>query len=189
MQNVRTMADMYAIDKIIAIDPGAGGGIVIYSPNEELQVLKMTKKIKDFSDILKREKETTPNLLVVIEQVQVWKSDKDHGGKEFGIEKMKTNFNSLVSAMEINEVAHIKIHPITWQKGLNFKNQGDEKTKRKRFYKDWISKKTPGVKPTLWSADALCICEFTKRQIRYNMPWVIRTIPKNMLHNIRINNI
>lgn len=183
---MQSLSELYAVDKIIAIDPGANGGIVIYAPNEDIQVMKMTKTAKEFSNILKEQKRITPNLLVMIEKVSHWTGDDKEGGKKFGIAKLMKNFDQLMAAIEINDCACIQVHPITWQNGLNFKNTGDDKAVRKKFYKNWIAKKLPGVKATLWSADALCICEFAKFQWRYNKPWILQNIPQNMLHNISI---
>lgn len=188
MENIKTISDIYAIDKIIAIDPGKMGAIVVWAPNEDLKIYKMPETVKQVSNIFAEEKETTRNLLIVIEKVQMWVEDSkgQNRGKQFGIDKMMKNFNSLISAAEINEITYITPFPATWQSGLNFRNKGHDKTKRKNDYKQFAQTKFPEIKVTLWNADALCICEYIRRQISYNLPSVLKMIPQDMLYNIRI---
>jgi len=186
MNKIQTISDIYAIDKIIAIDPGKSGGIAIWTPNE-LQVIKMPETTKQFSDIIIGEKKKTPNLIVAMEKVQL-RDDDNIPGKQYRIAKMMKNYNSLIAAVEIADIALWNIYPITWQNGLYFKHKGFSKEDRKNAYKEFAQKTFTDIRATLWNADALCILEYSKRQVSKNFAWVLKQLPQNMLYNIRIAN-
>lgn len=177
---------LYAVDRIIGIDPGKNGGIVVDSPNEMMKANKMPEEIKEFYDFLIYQKSLGDKILIGIEQVQTMPSDsaEENAGMQYRIEKMLKNYHALLTACEIAGVAFVTIPPQSWQNGLNLGRKGMKKTDRKNLYKRRAKRIAPHMEITLWNADAVCIARFLKQKLSRDMNWVLSRIPENMLHNI-----
>lgn len=184
--NVQSLSEMYSIEQIITIDPGKGGAIAVWSPQNGTEVHKMPETVIDIYELLISYQTMNKRTLVVIEKVQSWKSDLSQGGKNFGIEKMVENFVELRSAIIISGLPWLHVFPAQWQDGLHFRNKGKEKHERKNDYKQFAMRHFPDIRATLVNSDALCIMEFVRRTHRNDIAWLLQKIPKNLLHNISV---
>lgn len=163
---------LYSIDQIVAIDPGVSGGIAIYTPNTAAKVVKMPT-LKEFYNLIIQLKNEIPNTLVVLEKVQIMPHDSKNVGKSMRIGTMTKNYDQMTAALTIAEVAFIEVVPRAWQTALAFQTKGLEKPERKNLYKSFSQVNFPHIKATLWNADALCILEFARRKITYNIKYIV----------------
>lgn len=177
---------------ICGIDPGIGGGIAFYKNNQTVSAVNMPKTNKELWDYFNFLKETYGGYIIFIEKVQMWKSDKDTGGKSFGIEKMLRNYNSMVALIEANDIPLVEVTASTWQKHLDLyfpqekKKLSPEKYKqfRKNKYKIKAGRLFPTTKPTLRTADALCILRFGIEMTTLSASWVKKNTKNPSAYNL-----
>lgn len=166
------------IDVIIGIDPGKSGGIAIYvNSSKTMKVVKMPDTTKKLSDYLNHVKETYGTALCFIEKVSSWTTDKNEGGKSFGIEKMMANYTQLKTVLTLCEIPFVQVHSRTWQGTLNLIKKGESKKDRKNRYKLAASTHYPNLKATLWNADAVCVMHFGRIKLSNDVNWVIDRLP------------
>lgn len=182
--------DMYGntikINAIIAIDPGiSNGGIAVFIPNNPVKTVKMPKDITGLADFLKYYKENY-NPIVFLEKLSVRPDDvgvgpdgKPNMGKIFRIQKLMANYEHLKALIETTGVPYVMVHPMTWQTKLKLRVRGqqEEKAERKRRYADKAAELYPGVKVTLWNADALLIMHFGRWALVNDTNWVRENLP------------
>ena len=170
---------------ICAIDPGYGGGIAFYRDNKTVLSIDMPRENKDVWDYLNYLKDTYGPFVLFIEKVQMWQSDSQgNTGKQFRIAKMLSNYDSLIALIEVNNIPLIEVAAVTWQKGLQLYfpaekkklDPGKYKQFRKNQYKRFAKKKFPSKKPTLKTADALCILWFGIERVSLSPNWVKNSI-------------
>lgn len=177
------------IDCIIGIDPGAAGGIVVWRPNHNATAIKMPKDINEIRDFLNYYKEIcTP--IVFLEKLSVRPDDVTVGdagvnmGKLYRIQKMMANFEQLKAIISVCDVPFVMAHPMKWQDELKLRakisRKKEEKSERKRRYKEIAGNLYPELKPTLWNADATLIMHFGRYILRNNPGWVRQNLPSNM---------
>ena len=162
---------------IIGIDPGASGGIAVYNHKGQITAVKMPKKVEDLSEYLLYIKENFNKPICFIEKVQSFHSDTDDGGKRFGIQKMLANYEQLKTVLTLSKIPFVQVYPQSWQGGLNLRKKGESKKDRKNRYKAAALKYYPEIKPTLWSADALCIVQFGRLKFNTDVDWIIERLP------------
>ena len=142
--------------KIIAIDPGQAGGIVIMSLDGELlDVKKMPDTPKELLDYLS---DWSENAVCYLEKVGgipgMGASAMFNFGKGFG---------HLEMALLSLEVKTIEVTPQKWQKALQLGNKGKaSKTEWKNKLKARAQQLYPKVRVTLDVADALLILEYAR---------------------------
>lgn len=166
------------IDCVIAIDPGKAGGIAVWRPNHATVQIKMPKDLMDLVPFVKS-KMAVCNPIVVIEKLNM-RPDDTQGGKAFGIVKMLQDFTTLKNIMAMLEVPFVLVSPMKWQNTLNVRVKGEEKKDRKKRYQKFAQQKFPELAVTLWSADALCICLFTRYVLKNDHHWIITNLPAPM---------
>ena len=177
------------IDCIIGIDPGSNGGIVVWRPNHNATAIKMPKDINEIRDFLNYYKEIcTP--IVFLEKLSVRPDDvtvEDAGanmGKLYRIQKMLQNFEQLKAIISVCDIPFVMAHPMKWQNELKLRakisRKKEEKSERKRRYKEIAGNLYPELKPTLWNADATLIMHFGRYILRNNPGWVRQNLPSNM---------
>jgi hypothetical protein len=90
------------------------------------------------------------------------------------------NYEHLKALAETSGVPYVMVHPMTWQTALNLRIRGqhEDKADRKRRYQDHAGKLYPGVKVTLWNADALLIMHFGRWALMNRRQWVKEQLPK-----------
>jgi hypothetical protein len=161
---------------ICGIDPGYGGGIAFYC-DKTITAVPMPKTNREIWDYLEYLKETYGNFIVFIERVQMWHGDTTgNQGKKFGITKMIGQYKSLLALIEANRIPIVEVAPITWQKELGLYFPKKEKQQRKNLYKRFAAKEFPTIKPTLKTADALCLVQFGKVRCTLSGTWVKQNI-------------
>lgn len=171
---------------IIAIDPGANGGIAIYKKNRLEHVIHMPKNLSDLKTYFDYVKENNERVIVFIEKVQMFMSDSDeeNKGKQFRIKKLLSNFDQLKSLIVYYGFEFVEVYPITWQSnlGLNYKNI--PKTERKNLYKESAGYCFPAVKITLYNADALLILHFALNKTKSDNKWIEERIQNRKSTNL-----
>lgn len=170
------------IDCIIGIDPGANGGIAIWTKNG-VKTIKMPKDASEIKDcILSIEEATMP--MVFIEKLSIRPDDivmtdgKPSMGKIFRIQKMLQNFELLKATVEFLGIPYVLVHPMTWQSRLKLRRQAESKHERKARYKEEAQRLYKDVKVTLWNSDALLIMHFGRYAIVNERRWLNQNIPK-----------
>lgn len=174
-------------DCILGIDPGSNGGIAIWRPNQPLQTIKMPKELSELRDYLQYIKEITKNPIVFLEKVQLRADDvKDNPGKAFRIQQLLMQFQRLKEFIEVEGIPYVLLHPMSWQSTLKLRKQAEGKTERKNRYKEAAEHYYPGLKATLWNADAVLILHAGRIKLKYEPNWVLSNLPtyvKNGLFN------
>lgn len=175
------------IDCIIGIDPGAMGGIAINVAGKNVIVAKNPKDVRDLMDILSYYADTY-HPIIFLEKLQVRPDDikvDESGanlGKMYRIQRMLANFEHLKASIEMSGIPYCLVHPLSWQSKLGLRTKGvhEEKSERKKRYKEIAGKLYPEVKTTLWNADALLILEFGKRMLvdETGRKWILSNLPK-----------
>lgn len=177
-----------AINCVMGIDPGSGGGIAIYIAGErfpEVRTAKMPNDISELGEFFGYYKENYKPI-VFLEKLSVRPDDVflEAGGKALGklyrIQKMMANFEHLKALMETTGIPYVMVHPASWQTALKLRINGfkEEKRDRKRRYKDYAEKLYPQMKVTLWNADALLIMHFGRFALANKIDWVKAQLPE-----------
>lgn len=173
------------IDCIIGIDPGAQGGIAVYRPGMNLVVARMPKDVRDLLDMFDYYSGTF-RPVVFLEKIQVRPDDAtvENGsvnmGKLYRIQKMLANFEHLKATIELSGIPYCLVHPLTWQSRLGLRHPGEEKSARKKRYRDIASDMHPETKISLWNCDAVLLMEFGRKMMadEKGRKWVFSNLPK-----------
>ena len=165
-------------DCIIGIDPGSNGGIAILRPNQQLQTIKMPKDLSELRGYLQYIKKITKSPIVFLEKVQLRADDvKDNPGKAFRIQQLLMAFQRLKDYIDVEGIPYVLFHPISWQTTLKLRKQAEGKTERKNRYKEAAEHYYPGLKATLWNADAVLILHAGRIKLKYEPNWVLANLP------------
>lgn len=160
---------------IVAIDPGASGGIAVYH-NGKATAVKMPKSVREMDDYFKYIKGSFENVVVFVEKVQAFSKDDESPGKKFGINKMLANYQQLITVIKLTPFRFVEVYPLTWQSTLGLrlpKSEGSEtKSQRKNRYKDYAQGKFPEIKANLNTCDALCLVRFAMLKAEHDLAWI-----------------
>lgn len=177
------------IDCIIGIDPGAMGGIVTWRPNQNIKAVQMPKDLNELRNYLEYLK-TICSPIIFLEKLSVRPDDIMPGangvnmGKLYRIQKMMANYEQLKAIISVCNIPFVMVHPMKWQNELKLRiktaHKKEEKSERKRRYKEIAGRLYPELKPTLWNADATLIMHFGRYILRNNPDWVRQNLPSNM---------
>ena len=178
------MENKIKINCVIGIDPGAGGGIAVFIPGQNVKALKMPKDITELRDFFAYYVENY-RPIVFLEKLSVRpddvKVDNDRAamGKLYRVQKMMANYEHLKALIETAGIPYVLVHPLTWQTDLKLRVRGqhEEKADRKRRYKDAAAQLYPGVDVSLWNADALLIMHFGRWSLLNKQKWVKGNLP------------
>lgn len=170
-------------DCIIGIDPGANGGIAVWTQNH-VSVVRMPRDMSELRRLVQYYQDNY-NVIVFIEKINIRHDDlmTDGGranmGKIFRIQQMVRNHEALKATIAVCDIPYCEVHPLTWQSRLHLRGFKDEaKSDRKRRYKVEAQKYFPQVNVTMWNCDALHIMRFG----RYVLEWEIKWLNKNILN-------
>lgn len=175
------------VTKIIAIDPGANGGIAIYQPGRPVKVVKMPSLVELGRLIAEERRGHENGLLAFIERLSVRPDDvsvvdgKINMGKILNIQKMMANFEQLKAVFTLANVPFILVSPMTWQSRLKLRKKGEkvEKSERKKQYKDKAQEWYPYINVTLWNADALLILHFARFALKNDVKYINKKLSEN----------
>ena len=106
--------------------------------------------------------------------------DRAAMGKMYRIQHMMAGYEQLKALMEFAGVPFVQVHPGKWQSKLSLRVRGvmEEKHDRKKRYQQVAGQLYPGVKVTLWNADALLIMHFGRRMLVSELDWVRDQLPR-----------
>ena len=178
------MENKIKINCVIGVDPGAGGGLAVFIPGQMTKAVKMPKDITDLHDFFAYYAENY-NPIVFLEKLSVRPDDiradgdKPNMGKLFRIQKLMANYEHLKAIIETAGIPYVMVHPASWQTKLKLRIHGvhEEKADRKRRYQEHAGQLYPGVKVTLWNADALLIMHFGRWALVNETNWVKSNLP------------
>lgn len=176
------------IDTVIGIDPGANGGIAIWSSGYNTKVIKMPKDVRDLRDFLSYYADNFKPI-VFLEKLSVRpddvmvEGDKAAMGKLYRIQRMMANYEHLKALIETAGIPYVMVHPGKWSAYLGLRlvqKNGPKETKqeRKNRYKEFAKKNYPGINVTLWNADALNILHFGRKVLLNEPNWVKANLPE-----------
>ena len=176
------------INALIGIDPGqSNGGIAVYIPSNpaatKVKVVKMPKDMAELRDFFAYYAENY-RPLVFLEKLSIRPDDvtteggSANLGKLYRVQKMMANFEHLKALVETSGIPYVMVHPLSWQTRLNLRRKGEEKADRKRRYVDVAKSIYPGIKTTLWNADALLLLHFGRVVLANDLKWVLSNLPQ-----------
>jgi crossover junction endodeoxyribonuclease RuvC len=143
---------------LIAIDPGAGGGIAVWRDGQPIDAVPMPPTEGDLVSLLRDLCLDPANTVAVIEEVGgfIGKAQPASGAFKFG-----RNFGFLLGALQALGVRVQLVRPQRWQKALALGNASGctSRTEWKNKLKGCAQRLYPHLKPTLATADALLILE------------------------------
>lgn len=143
--------------KLIAIDPGANGGIAIYSVSSRkiIEVVKMPATPSDLLEYLARFKD---NSVCYLERVQGLPGMGGAAMFSFG-----RGFGWIEMALICLKIKTVEVTPQKWQKALQLGVRGDKTaTQWKNKLKVRAQQLFPEVRITLAVSDALLILEYAR---------------------------
>lgn len=183
MSNMET--NKIAINCVLGIDPGSNGGIAIFIPGMRTKAIKMPKDNSELAGMFQYYAENykpiifLEKLSVRPDDVAVGTDGKPNMGKIFRIQKMMANFEHLKALIETAGIPYVMVHPRKWMCYLNLVQKGvkEEKAERKRRYASKAGELYPGVKVTLWNADALLLMHFGRWVLVNDVNWVRANLP------------
>jgi len=161
--------------RFIAVDPGAGGGVAhyVYGKKESCHAIP---EISIFDSFIREQKEVAEKegseFIVVIEHQQIFMLDS-MDGRQFRMRRLLDNFAQLKSTCDNAGVRFFTILPRVWQKHLGLTTKRTmSKTDRKNKYKQAALDYYPHLKPTLKTADALCMLQFLAQKLKFDPRYV-----------------
>lgn len=169
---------------VIGIDPGAAGGIAVWTEGNLTKVYKMPKNITDLRQLIQHFK-AIHTTIVFMEKVQLRPDDMITPGKAFRIQSMLRSYQKLKDMVEVEDVPLIEVHPMTWQSYLNLRIKREEKKDRKNRYKAAAQNYYPECNVTLWSADALLVMHFGRKKLSFDVKWMLENMPKKQTTNFK----
>lgn len=145
------------MDFLIAIDPGKGGGIAMWSKYHK-SVVKMpatTQDIVEALTILGHE----PEVVVYLEKVHSFP-----GQGVVSTWKFAENYGTLLGIITALGYKLVHVQPQKWQGYYNLKRKSKDEsnTIHKNRIKQFAQERYPDIKITLATSDALAILEYAK---------------------------
>lgn len=146
---------------IIAIDPGASGGIAKMEMNTGVVTAMAMPEDADLRDMFENIKAEYGNDLVCyLEQVGGYIGVPQPGSYMFNFGDGFGYIRGIVDAMRIRR---IMVRPQVWQKGIPGVVPKMKGAERKRALKEYAARLYPNEKVTLKTADALALLEYARR--------------------------
>lgn len=155
MEN-KERAKYFSHPKIIAIDPGKNGGIVIYSKKEK-KVIEVAKMPDTPQEVLNLLRMYSFNSVCYLEKVQGLPGMAASAMFNFG-----QGFGHLEMALLACKIPTYEMIPQKWQKALSLGTKGTKSTSEwKNKLKTKAEQMFPNIgKITLAVSDALLICQY-----------------------------
>lgn len=151
---------------ILAIDPGASGGVVELYPDGRAVAIAMPDE-SDLRDLVqsfggRAAIEGHPAMCFMELVGGFIAGNKLPGSAMFNFGSGYGFARGLLSAMRIETRL---VRPQTWQVGIPGVRGEKDKGNRKRALKAHAARIFPSLKVTLLTADALCIADYARRQV------------------------
>lgn len=151
--------------RILAIDPGASGGLVEIIPGQLIDAVAYAMPDDhDLVAFLRNSKEASEmeghRLVAYIEQVGGFiAGNPAPGSAMFNFGRGYGFILGILAALQVE--THL-VRPQAWQAGISGL-KGQEKALRKRALKEHAARLFPKLTVTLKTADALCIADYARR--------------------------
>lgn len=150
--------------RILAIDPGASGGIVEVYPSGNVTAIAMPDDgdLRDMIRAFARNAEMEGDSAVCyLELVGGYiAGNKTPGSAMFNF---GNGYGYLRGLLAANLIETRLIRPQAWQAGIPGLFGVKEKPRRKRALKEHAARLFPTIKVTLKTSDALCIADYARR--------------------------
>jgi len=146
------------MNTLIAIDPGASGGIAVWRDGQPADAMPMPPTEGDVLNLLRQLAVDPANTVAVVEEVGGYVGKAQPGSSAF---KFGRNFGFLLGVLQTLGVRVELVRPQKWQKALGLGNASgcSSKSEWKNKLKGCAQRLHPHLKPTLATADALLILE------------------------------
>ncbi len=146
------------MNTLIAIDPGASGGIAVRRDGQPADAMPMPPTEGDVLNLLRQLAVDPANTVAVVEEVGGYVGKAQPGSSAF---KFGRNFGFLLGVLQTLGVRVELVRPQKWQKALGLGNASgcSSKSEWKNKLKGCAQRLHPHLKPTLATADALLILE------------------------------
>jgi hypothetical protein len=144
---------------IIAIDPGASGGIAFRRDGLPAEAVPMPRTEGDLLDRLRQLAYDPGSTVAVVEEVGGYIGKAQPGSSAF---KFGRNFGFLLGVLQTLGVRVELVRPQKWQKnlGLGHASACTSKTEWKNKLKAQAQRLYPHLRPTLATADALLLLDY-----------------------------
>ncbi|MHC1770108.1 MAG: hypothetical protein AB9869_38470 [Verrucomicrobiia bacterium] len=146
------------MNTLIAIDPGASGGIAVRRDGQPADAMPMPPTEGDMLNLLRQLAVDPANTVAVVEEVGGYVGKAQPGSSAF---KFGRNFGFLLGVLQTLGVRVELVRPQKWQKALGLGNASSypSRTEWKNKLKGCAQRLHPHLKPTLATADALLLLE------------------------------
>jgi len=145
---------------IIAIDPGASGGICVYNNGTVIEAIPCQKTVNEMAECIeviiknfKADRIKVSKILGVIENVHAFPTDGRSSAFKFG-----RNFGMWLGIFASNKLKVVQISPFTWMK--SFGDMPKIKSERKRHIKELAANLFPNARVTLKTSDAILLAKY-----------------------------
>lgn len=170
---------------IIGIDPGISNGGIAVIRDRTCTTVKMPKFFSQQKEYFEYINSLSGNKIAFIEMVQMWVDDLNGKNKykALQMQKLFSHFAELKSALIVNNIQFIVVHPATWQSFLRLRIKGYEgKKERKNRYKIEAQSYFPETKMTLQNCDAVLLAVFGYKKLKEDIEWIAGKMEeKNLL--------
>ena len=144
---------------LIAIDPGASGGIAVWRDGQPADTMPMPPTEGDVLNLLRQLAVDPAKTVAVVEEVggYIGQAQPASGAFKFG-----RNFGFILGVLQTLGVRVELVRPQKWQKasGLGNASGCSSKSEWKNKLKGCAQRLYPHLRPTLATADALLILEY-----------------------------
>lgn len=147
------------MNTLIAIDPGASGGIAYQRDGQPAESVPMPATEGDVVNLLRQLAADPANAVAFVEEVGGYIGKAQPASSAF---KFGRNFGFLLGVVQTLGVRVELVRPQKWQKSLGVGNASNcaSKTEWKNKLKACAQRLYPHLRPTLATADALLILEY-----------------------------
>lgn len=158
---------------IIGIDAGKTGAIAVHKFGNTV-IHKMPPDIHGIMDVLSNH----TNPIIFIEAVNHFAFEDPK--KKFGIQKMRDQYTTLKTVIEMLRIPRVELHARTWQKRLNIPTiKNEEYTARKTRFWSIAQNMLPKQKVHKYAADSVLICLCGYNAVKYDMDFINQKIIKH----------
>lgn len=150
---------------IIAIDPGASGGIAWQNSDGGTTCIAMPSTQGDVLDALRAIVAFHPGIRAYVEQVGGYCGAGQPGSAMF---RFGEGYGFILGCLAAMGVPAILVTPQRWQKALGCGTKGADRSKAdwKRHLKSMAQRMYPNANVTLSTADALLLLSYAQREDR-----------------------
>ena len=144
---------------ILAIDPGAGGGMAVGPYACLIEAMPMPEGMTAQIDAIRTIAVANPGIRAVMEKVGFHRP----GNSAVSTAKFARHVGHLEAALYSAGIPFTEVAPAKWMQAVG--NWPADKTDRKRAVKEEMARRFPHLTVTLKTADALGILEYARKTL------------------------